>query len=613
MVEQANKARRTTLEAAAARNGLASQAKVILDALHAAPERVGLLWLGAGLVVVIGATAYGQIQLNAWNKPFYDALSRKDLAEFGLQLVVFIRIAGALLVLNVAQTWLNQMMKLKLRAGLTRDLFTQWLTPNRAFLLAGAGEIGVNPDQRIHEDAHHLTELSTDLGVGLFQATLLLASFIGVLWILSEGVVFHLHESSFIIPGYMVWSALFYAGVASAASWRVGRPLIDLNAQHYARESDLRIALVHVNEHCDGIAANRGEAEEKDRLLHELDSLLLVLRRLVSATTKLTWVTAGYGWFTIVAPIVVAAPAYFLGNLTFGGLLMAVGAFTQVQQSLRWFVDNAATIADWRATLFRVGGFRLALIEMDRLGEGAGRIEVVTTTDDKFRMDDVGVISPTGAITLNEAHVEIGRSERVLIIGSSKAGKTSLFRAIAGLWPWGGGRIGLPSDGVMFMPKRPYIPNRVLRDILSYPDSRQRFTDEELGTALSRMGLSDLTPALDRTVRWDRNLTEAEQQGVAFARVLLHKPRWLFVDEAIESLGPESRKALFDVFENELAATTLIYIAGRQPDGGLFTRVLRLTKNPLGQRLSTTIPPSSPSSMGQAASPDQHQERSFER
>jgi putative ATP-binding cassette transporter len=610
MVEQANKARRTTLEAPRARSGLGSQAKVVLDAFHAAPERVGLLWLGVGLVVVIGATAYGQIQLNAWNKPFYDALSRKDLAGFGLQLVVFVRIAGALLMLNVAQTWLNQMMKLKLRAGLTRDLFAQWLTPNRAFLLAGAGEIGVNPDQRIHEDAHHLTELSTDLGVGLFQATLLLASFIGVLWILSEGVVFQLHESSFIIPGYMVWSALFYAGVASAASWRVGRPLIDLNAQHYARESDLRIALVHVNEHCDGIAANRGETGEKERLRYELDSLVVVLRRLVSATTKLTWVTAGYGWFTIVAPIVVAAPAYFLGNLTFGGLLMAVGAFTQVQQSLRWFVDNAATIADWRATLFRVGGFRLALIEMDRLGEGAGRIELVTTTDDRFRMDDVSVISPTGAITLNEAHVEIGPRERVLIVGSSKAGKTSLFRAIAGLWPWGGGRIGLPSDGVMFMPKRPYIPNRALRDILSYPDSPQRFTDQELNAALSRMGLSDLTPALDRVVRWDRNLTEAEQQAVAFARVLLHKPRWLFVDEAIESLGPESRKVLFDVFEKELATTTLVYIAGRQPDGGLFTRVLRLTKNPLGQRLTTTMPPSSSSSMGQAAPPDQRQERS---
>ena len=429
-----------------------------------------------GLVAVVGATAYGQIKLNAWNKPFYDALSSKDLTVFASQLLVFVYIAGALPVLNVAQTWLNQTAKMKLREALTRDLFAQWLTPKRAFLLAGAGEIGVNPDQRIHEDAHHLAELSTDLGAGLFQAMLLLASFIGVLWILSAGVVFELHGLSFAIPGYMVWCALFYAGAASWASWRVGRPLIELDAERYAREFDLRFALIHVNEHVDGIAAHRGEAGEQDHLGHELDRLLVILRRLVSATRSLTWVTAGYGWFTIVAPIVVAAPAYFLGHLSFGGLLMAVGAFTQVQQSLRWFIDNAAAIADWRATLFRVGGFRQALIEMDRLGEESSRIELIATADDRLCLDNLEVILPSGSISLNEAHVEINPPGHVLIVGASGSGKTSLFRAIAGLWPWGSGSIRLPpGDSIVFMPKRAYIPDGTLRDILAYPDSPQRF------------------------------------------------------------------------------------------------------------------------------------------
>jgi vitamin B12/bleomycin/antimicrobial peptide transport system ATP-binding/permease protein len=319
---------------------------MILEAFYVSPDRAMLLWLGAGLVAVVAATAFGQIRLNAGNQPFYHALSRKDLPVFGSQLLVFVCIAGALLSLNMAQTWLNQLTKMKLREGLTRDLFAQWLAPKRAFLLAGAKEIGENPDQRLHEDARHLAELSTDLGVGLVQATLLLASFIGVQWILSAGVTFELQWKSFVIPGYMVWSALLYAGAASWASWRVGRPLIHLNAERYARESDLRFALVHVNEHSDGIAVYRGEAKEKDRLHRELDRLLVVLRRLVGATTGLTWITAGYGWFTIVAPIVVATPAYFAGDLSFGGLLMAVGAFNQVQQSLRWFVDNCGLAAD---------------------------------------------------------------------------------------------------------------------------------------------------------------------------------------------------------------------------------------------------------------------------
>lgn len=595
MVEQVDAVRGAFAERRAGGDGFAPQIKMILAAFYVSRERAMLLWLGAGLVIVVGATAYGQIKLNAWNQPFYDALSRKDLPAFGFQLLVFVCIAGALLVLNVAQTWLNQMTKLKLREGLTRDLFAQWLTPKRAFLLAGAGEIGVNPDQRIHEDAHHLAELSTDLGVGLVQATLLLASFIGVLWALSAGMAFELWGKSFALPGYMVWAALFYAGTASWASWRMGRPLMHLNAERYARESDLRFALVHVNEHSDGIAVHRGEAGEKDRLRHELDRLLVVLRGLVSATTGLTWITAGYGWFTIVAPIVVAAPSYFAGDLSFGGLLMAVGAFNQVQQSLRWFVDNVGAIADWRATLFRVGSFRQALIEMDELGEEASRIELVTTADDKLLLDDLGVMSPSGCTMLNESHVEIAPGDHVLIVGAPGSGKTNLFRAVAGLWPWGSGRIGLPpAERVMFMPERPYIPDGALRDVLAYPGSPHEFAEQEFLTALTRMGLSHLSRWLDRIARWERELTEQELQGLAFARVLLHKPRWVFVDEAIESLAPEARKTLFDIFEKELAATTLVYISGPQAEDKFYTRVLYLSMNLQGQRLMAPCLPCAP-------------------
>lgn len=595
MAEQAGTTTESFVEPRAAGKGFAPQLKMILEAFYVSRERALLLWLGAGLVAVIGATAYAQIRLNAWNQPFYDALARKDLPAFGAQLLVFAFLAGALLVLNVTQAWLNQITKVKLREGLTRDLFAQWLAPKRAFLLAGAGEIGVNPDQRIHEDARHLAELSTDLSAGLVQATLLLASFIGVLWVLSAGVTFELQGKSFAIPGYMVWAALFYAGTASWGSWRVGRPLIELDAERYARESDLRFALVHVNEHSDGIAVYRGEAREQSRLHQEFDRLLTILRYLVGATTKLTWVTAGYGWFTIVAPIIVATPAYLAGNLSFGGLLMAVGAFNQVQQSLRWFVDNFGAIADWRATLFRVSDFRQALIEMDKMGEEASRIELVTTADDKLRLDELGVASPVGCTMLSEPHIEIAPSERVLVIGAPGSGKTNLFRAIAGLWPWGTGRISLPAaDRVMFMPERPYIPDGALRDVLAYPASSNRFAEQEFLAVLTRMGLPHLSRWLDRVARWDKELTAPEQQALAFARLLLHKPYWVLVDEAIESLAPAARKTLFDVFERELAATALVYIAGPEARDKFYTRVLYLTMNPRGQRFEVPCPPCAP-------------------
>ncbi|QGM47478.1 ABC transporter ATP-binding protein/permease [Methylocystis heyeri] len=563
---------------------LAQETRVMLRLLRMSPQRSILFWLCIALLVVISATAYGQIRLNAWNKPFYDALSNRDFLGFVGQLQVFVVLGGVLLALNVAQTWFNQMLRMRLREALTRDLFDQWLAPRRAFMIAGAGEIGVNPDQRIHEDVRHLSDLTTDLGVGLLQATLLLFSFIGVLWALSSGVVFLISGESYVVPGYMVWCALFYAGAASLASWKVGRPLIPLNAEHYARESDLRFALVHVNEHAEGIAAYRGEKEEKTRLDHELDRVLEILRRLVSAITNLTWVTAGYGWFTIVAPIIVAAPAYFSGGLTLGGLLMSAGAFTQVQQSLRWFVDNAGAIADWSATLHRVIGFRQALLQMDSVGEETSRIEICEKGD-RLVLDRLRILSPAGCSVLDQDRIEIAPGEHVLAVGPPASGKTCLFRALAGLWPWGEGAVITPVGGVMFMPKRPFIPDGPLRDVLAYPLRAEDFAEEDYVFALTRLGFAYLSKVLDRRARWDRELTEREQQGVAFARLLLHKPHCVVIDGAVGALAADLRKTLFQIFSKELKSAALLCIDGPQAEPDCFDRVVHLNLDREGECL----------------------------
>ena len=223
------------------KDSLFSQVARMSAAFWASRERNQLLMLAAGLVLVVAATAYMQIRLNAWNQPFYDALTHKDMPAFIRQLIVFGELAAILLVLNVSQVWLNQTSRVVLRQGLVHDLLNQWLTPLRAFRLSNAGLIGQNPDQRLHADAQHLTELTTDLGIGLLQATLLLLSFIGVLWVLSQEMILPLAGRRLHVPGYMVWCALLYAGTASFLSWRVGRPLIALDAERYAREANLRL------------------------------------------------------------------------------------------------------------------------------------------------------------------------------------------------------------------------------------------------------------------------------------------------------------------------------------------------------------------------------------
>jgi putative ATP-binding cassette transporter len=586
MADETKKPSESEAAASAREEELAPQLWMMVTTFFHSPGRNILISLGVALCVVVGLTAFLQIKLNAWNKPFYDALSRKDFSEFLYQLVIFGVLAGALLALNVAQAWLREMSKLKLRDGLTHDLFDQWLVPKRAFRLSGAGEIGVNPDQRIHEDARHLVETSTDLGIGLLQSSLLLIAFITVLWTVSNGVNFSVDGLSFALPGYMVWLALTYAGIASFVSWRVGRPLISLNAERYAREADLRFALVRVNERTESIALYGGETDEKDYLNREFDQVLSMMRRLVSGITRLTWVTAGYGWFAIVAPFIVAAPGYFAGDMSLGGLMMAAGAFNQVQQALRWFVDNFSTIADWRATLLRVASFRLALLEMDKLGGETGRIELVPTADDRLVFDQIGIASPASCTRLSEKHVIINRGERVLIIGKRRGGKTSFFSAIAGLWPWGCGRILLPpAQTMMFISQSHYIPPGSLRGALAYPLQPSQFANEQYVAALERMKLAYLSPDLDRTARWERELTREDQHKLAFARLLLHKPRWIVLDEAIDYLDDDTRSLFLDVFGQELAEAAIVNIGHADTRGGFFTRVLHLIQDPEGQRL----------------------------
>ena len=572
-----------------------SQLEMMIRALWASRARNAILWLSGTAFAVIGATAYGQVRLNHWNQPFYDALARRQFREFATQLGVFAAIAGSLLALNVAQRWLGEMLKLKLREGLVDDLVEGWMQPRRAFHLSSAGPIGVNPDQRMHEDARHLTELSSDLALGLVQASALLVSFVGVLWAISSGFVLTIGGVALAVPGYMVWAAVLYAGSASLLTYWTGRRLIPDNAERYAREADLRYTLVRVNEHIDAITLAEGEADEARRIGRDLAAVLTAMRRLVTGLTRVTWVTAGYGWFTLVAPILVAAPLYFAGNLSFGGLMMAAAAFTQLQSSLRWFVDNFSTIADWRATLLRVASFRRAIVEAAILPEGQSRIELVEKEAGETArgepaaivMDHLEIASPAGCIKLEREHVEIGPGERVLVVGEPGTGKTLLFRALAGLWRWGAGRIVRPGAKELYcMPRTPYLSPGTLREVLAYPSGAGQFDERACASALSRLGLQRLIARLNESRRWDRELNEDEQQGVAFARLLLHAPRWVVVDGALDSLDVHTRELVVDLFGQELARSGLIYIGRGDPKGHFFSSVLRLINDPAGRRLA---------------------------
>lgn len=565
---------------------LFSQLHMMLSAFWTSPVRNKLIAIGIGIFTLIVLIAVGQVAINRWNEPFYDALSRRDLQAFFHQLMVFFAIAGSLLVLNVLQTWLNLMFKLKMREGLAQDLVGQWLVPGRAFRLANAGEIGINPDQRLHEDARHLAETSCDLGINLLQSTVILLSFVGVLWSLSSGFVFHIGDYSLAIPGYMVWAVIIYAASASCLTWFVGRSLVNLNANRYAREADFRASLMRVNEHLDAVTLSRGEGDERRRLNIDIAAVLAAIRSIVDATTRLTWVTAGYGWLTIVAPILVAAPIYFSGGLSFGGLMMAVGAFNQVHNSLRWFVDNFGAIADWRATLLRVASFRQAIMRMDELGHLDRQIDLVVNDSEGLSLESISIAAPDGCLKLSQASFTLAPGERVLVTGGTETQRTLLFRALGGLWRWGEGQIGMPAgDSVVFLPRAPYFPPGDLKSVMAYPLDPQQVSQQQLEAVLQRAGLERLAGSLDRVARWDRMLTDDERQSLAFARLILQKPKWIIIDGVLDELDTEAYDLIRNIMNGDLKDAAVMHLGKPHLHDGLFSRQISLEDDPDGKPL----------------------------
>jgi putative ATP-binding cassette transporter len=461
-----------------------------------------------------------------------------------------------------------------------------WMLPGRALALANSGPMGVNPDQRMHDDAEKLCTLTADLGTGLLQAAILFTTFASVLWTMSGDFSVQIGGTEYAIPGYMLWAALFYSVLGSVLSYWVGGSLVQRNAERYAREGDLRASLVRTSDHLDAIALAGGEADETRRVEVHFDAVLAATVRLIAGLVNLTWVTAGFGWITVVAPVLIAAPLYFSGKISFGGLMMAAAAFQQAQGSLRWFVDNFGALADWRATLLRVASFRIALTSPAVQQRFGSQIDYAEGAPGELVIEGLQITSVGSQDALVETPVRLARGERVLVQSQPGADKALLFRALSGLWPWGSGRILRPAgEAVFYLPRgAPYLPRGTLRDVLAYPHDAKRFETAAYLQALARLQLAHLGAALDETRRWDRDLGHDELFRLAVARIVLQRPRWIVVDGTLGVLEDEMLETVLDVLADELRDSTLVHIghATLTRDASA-TRMLHLAKLPEAQ------------------------------
>ncbi|TXH87568.1 MAG: ABC transporter ATP-binding protein/permease [Rhodoferax sp.] len=505
----------------------------------------------AAIVALNLALVYMAVLFNDWNRIFYDALQEKNKDVFWEQLWRFTYLAFGFIVIAVYKFYLTQLLEMRWRAWMTAHYLQRWLHDQTFYHLEllrfvqqpNAQGNPDNPDQRIAEDISQFTSLCLSLSMGLLNSVVTLASFVGILWSLSGNFGFTLGAQEFSIPGFMVWVALLYCLAGSVITHYVGRKQIGLNFEQQRREADFRHHMVRLREYSEAIALDRGEAvahqQTSGRFAKVLDNYLSLIR----AQKQLIWFTSFFGQAAVIFPFLVAAPRYFSGAIQLGELMQISSAFGQVQGALSWLVDNYPSVATWRAVTERLTSFEASFQALARTQ--ADKLATKTEANSNhLEARDLHVQLPQGQALIAATALHAAPGDRVLLQGPSGSGKSSLFRTLAGIWPFAQGQLNLPADA-MFIPQRPYFPNGPLREALAYPLPANTYTDAQLQQALDDALLPQLKSELDRMDAWGQKLSGGEQQRLAVARVLLKKPKWVFADEATSALDEAAESTIY--------------------------------------------------------------------
>ena len=556
-----------------------------------APQYRLVAWLLTGsLALLVGANVGIALWLNVWNRDFFNALDKKDLLLLFHLLWVLAAIVISAGIGVAIQLHLKRRLQMNWRIWLSHTTVHRWLQSGRQYQLGLLADEIDNPDGRIAEDIRISTEYAVEFAASILQCVLQLVTFLGVLWTLSGNFRITLFGAERNIPGYMVWCAVAYALIGSLLTYALGRGLIGAGNVRQGREADFRSVLTRAREHAEGIALMHGEDDERERLRGSLFDLRGAWNRQTLGQGNLSLLTSSLAYLAPIVPLIVALPRYLNGQIQLGGLMQTAQAFSSVQWALSWLIDNFPKFAEWRASTNRVVHLHVALSDLEESVETTEgeRIKLHEPTEsDLLVMRELGLTRPSGEMLVAEAEVEIRRPERVLIRGQSGSGKSTIMRAVAGVWPWGRGEIHLPRGNIIFMPQKPYFPLGTLREALHYPKAPEGVTDELLQETLHKVGLDHLRERLDEKERWDHILSGGEQQRVAFARTLVHKPEWIFMDEATSALDEAGQENIMKLLIEELPETSVVSI-GHRPGLEVFhTRELTLEPGEAGARLRT--------------------------
>jgi len=526
-------------------------------------------WAGRALLAAVIAIELAlvaiDVLLNQWSNRFYTGLQEKNWDVFVREMGVFCVLAACFILLAVYQLYLNQWLQIRWRRWLTKHYLGEWLHGANHYRMQLLGDAADNPDQRITDDVKLFVERTLDIGLNLLSSVVTLASFVIILWGLSEAAPLHVFGAEYPIPGYLVWGALIYAVFGTALTQWIGAPLVQLDFRQQRFEADFRFNLVRARENSEQIALLQGESAERQRLWERFNSVVENWYGIMSRTKRLTAFTASYSQAAVVFPYILVAPAFFADKIQLGGLTQTASAFGSVQKALSIFVTIYRTLAEWRAVVARLDGFETAIVSATTLANAGDSIGVVSSSGGKaIDLGQLMVRLPNGTPLVSADGLSLRGGERTLLTGPSGSGKSTLFRAIAGIWPFGSGKIAVPVDAsLMMLPQRPYLPIGSLHGAIVYPGETGSFSPEQVREALTLVGLPQLGARLQEEAHWNRMLSLGEQQRLGLARALLHAPQYLFLDEATASLDEPSEAALYRLLASRLPETTIVSIGHR--------------------------------------------------
>jgi vitamin B12/bleomycin/antimicrobial peptide transport system ATP-binding/permease protein len=529
------------------------------------------------LFLTVGLVGF-DVTFNYWYNHFYNALQAYDRKEAIRLLGFFFILAAFYLITAVYRFYLSQWFGLRWRRWLTSQLMSRWLQHRGYYYLEHFDRRTDNPEQRLQEDVGSLATYSIDLCIGLISAVTTFLAFIYVLWHLSGTLPLSLGRWGIVaIPGYLVWVVVIYTLVGTFFTFKIGRPLIALNFEQQKREATFRFAATDLRSHAEHVALSRGELHQKKMLQRLLGRVIDNYYFIIVRQKMLLWFTAGYNQLSIALPLVVALPRYFDKVFLLGGLMQTLQAFGRVQESLSFIVNAYTQIAQWQAVTQRLTTFAHHLNEVEARMVEQNQVVFRQHRAPQLLVKQLTLYRPTGEVLLAHINETLIHGQHYLIQGASGIGKSTFIRTLAGLWPYATGEIVLPTKSrMMYVPQKLYMPLGTLAETILFPDQEKSTDPRQLEQVLRDCHLEKLIPLLRETMPWSEYLSPGEQQRIAFARVFIYQPDWVFLDESTAMLDAANEKHLYTLLQTVLPHCSLVSV-GHQNHLTLFHHIIDMT------------------------------------